>query len=665
MKVFSNSQRIYLYLELTFLLAGFVQGDFTLSNIVIDGEDNAKIIDINRRGCPVGWEPPEVAALIESRQRISMYIGVKSDIFQLGMVLWALALQQDEPELQPRPLASLPQEIPSYYRALVGICLSDDPRTRCHTTSLLSMFPGLESDDHGRIYGNQPSDYAEVQYIDPANAVERDDIDNFRLMDSQTTERGGPAPSTGTHTYVNVPTDMSGEAYFFPRRGRSPPRSATEEHEPQPRVVTVSPERHYLEERQAGESVLNYLVNDFAVPHDSLDDDTIGGGEAIVHFDIEHSAGDDEHTNSGENRHAINFDEDSPEVTNRINYGVEDVSTSLAHEIVATQNVTTAVAGESASLINEDASAVSAVAPRDESEDVLRSVKNATESNTTVSKNYESTQIPAATVANEDFGTKGDATESHVASRGNEGEGALNATTTAMGNNAGGIQSVTEDNTTVDGHKNNGMVTPEIMSGDINYITANITEDRPIAPGGGIEQAQNVTVDNTDGDANSAVENTITDNPVLGGTGNTATGNDVAIDSTNGNINNAMENKMEDNTVLGGTSNKLDDVVTGNVVAPEEAVEQPVTPRDEVKECGEVTTEEFVILGLGRKHADDGVLATRDVTGKDTTVEKQDSNLGQTEAAFGDLIGIGGHSTLEHSEIPQGISDDDLMTDMR
>ena len=52
--------------------AGFVQGDFTLSNIVIDADDNAKIIDINRRGCPVGWEPPEVAALIESSQRISM-----------------------------------------------------------------------------------------------------------------------------------------------------------------------------------------------------------------------------------------------------------------------------------------------------------------------------------------------------------------------------------------------------------------------------------------------------------------------------------------------------------------------------------------------------------------------------------------------------------------
>src|SRR5699024_4448772 len=70
--------------------AGFVQGDFTLSNIVIDDNDDAKIIDINRRGCPIGWEPPEATPLVDSNQRISMYIGVKSDLYQLGMVLWAL-----------------------------------------------------------------------------------------------------------------------------------------------------------------------------------------------------------------------------------------------------------------------------------------------------------------------------------------------------------------------------------------------------------------------------------------------------------------------------------------------------------------------------------------------------------------------------------------------
>lgn len=123
--------------------AGFVQGDFTLSNIVIDGKDKAKVIDINRRGCPVGWEPPEIGCLIENGQRISMFIGVKSDIYQLGMVLWALAMEQDEPERQARPLLDhkLPHEIPSYYHDLLARCLSAKPAERISGKDLLHYFP--------------------------------------------------------------------------------------------------------------------------------------------------------------------------------------------------------------------------------------------------------------------------------------------------------------------------------------------------------------------------------------------------------------------------------------------------------------------------------------------------------------------------------------------
>ncbi|ELR09452.1 serine/threonine protein kinase [Pseudogymnoascus destructans 20631-21] len=578
--------------------AGFVQGDFTLSNIVIDGEDNAKIIDINRRGCPVGWEPPEVAALIDSKQRISMYIGVKSDIFQLGMVLWALAMQQDEPEIQPRPLtlASAPQEIPSYYRALVGICLSDDPRTRCHTTSLLSLFPEIESDDHGRDYGNQPSDRAESQYIDPANAVERDDIDNFRLMDSQTSERGGMAPSTGTHT-----------------RGRSPPRSAVEEHEYEPRIVTVSPGRHYLEEYQVNESVPDNVVDDFVVPHDIADNDAIGGGEATVHFDIEDVVGDNEHTNSGENRHAIDHTENSPEDMSHIDNAAEDVTSSPAHEIVVTKDITTAIANENASIINGDAIEASAISLRDESQDVLGSLRNATESNTAVSRNHQNIQILAATVAHEDTDNKErDVIESYVATPDNGGEITLNSAATVM-SYSGHAQSATEDNSTVAGYRSDDI---EIMSGDVSYITGNMAEDRDVAPGDGIEETQNVVVKHADWDANDTAED-----------------------------------KIKDDTVLGGSSNSTGDKITGNGIASEEAVGQSAIPGDEEKECGEVATEEFVILGL------------RTNTG--TSLQHQDNNLEQMDAAIGDLTGIGGHSTLEHSQIPQGISDDDLMTDMR
>lgn len=122
--------------------AGYVQGDFTLSNIVVDANDNAKIIDINRRGCPVGWEPPEIAVKIESNQRISMYIGVKTDLYQLGMTLWALATEEDEPERQPRPLVlneDLP--VPDYYRRVVSICLSTVPQHRLSAKELLNFFP--------------------------------------------------------------------------------------------------------------------------------------------------------------------------------------------------------------------------------------------------------------------------------------------------------------------------------------------------------------------------------------------------------------------------------------------------------------------------------------------------------------------------------------------
>ena len=143
--------------------AGFVQGDFTLSNIVIDDDDEAQIIDINRRGCPVGWESPEMVPLVQSGQRLSMYIGLKSDLYQLGMVLWALAMERDEPERAPRPLSlelALP-EIPQYFRVLTEICLSPKPKQRFAAKDLLAMFrePALFSELHreDRIPLSEPS----------------------------------------------------------------------------------------------------------------------------------------------------------------------------------------------------------------------------------------------------------------------------------------------------------------------------------------------------------------------------------------------------------------------------------------------------------------------------------------------------------------------------
>lgn len=206
--------------------AGFVQGDFTLSNIVIDDNDEARIIDINRRGCPVGWEPPEISQLVESTQRISMYIGVKSDLFQLGMVLWGLAEGEDEPERQERPLSlrHAAIEIPQYYRDLVTILLDSQPRKRLAAKDLLSMFPELSNEDLRPISERQAArilSSSHKVYID-RSLPNTDDYD----ADEGSVDFDDPTPNGHTYTgrtgSINLPFDGPGSCVVT-RRGRTPP----------------------------------------------------------------------------------------------------------------------------------------------------------------------------------------------------------------------------------------------------------------------------------------------------------------------------------------------------------------------------------------------------------------------------------------------------------
>ncbi|KAF9881938.1 protein kinase domain-containing protein [Colletotrichum karsti] len=196
--------------------AGFVQGDFTLSNIVIDYDDDAKIIDINRRGCPVGWEPPEATPLIESNQRISMYIGVKSDLYQLGMVLWALAAQDDEPEAQGRPLMlGEDHVVPSWYREIVDICLSDDPRLRLQASSLMALFPDpVDGDDIAPPSISVDDGYTMQEYfVDGYNGPGR--VRTVQPSQDWSYVNMG-------HTYANPNVGFSQDPYYY-TRGRSPP----------------------------------------------------------------------------------------------------------------------------------------------------------------------------------------------------------------------------------------------------------------------------------------------------------------------------------------------------------------------------------------------------------------------------------------------------------
>lgn len=210
---------------------GYVQGDFTLSNIVVDTEGNAKIIDINRRGCPVGWEPPEIATKIASHQRISMYIGEKSDLYQLGMTLWGLAADDDEPERHDPPLSveKLPKHVPDWYRDIVQICLDPKPRNRLSAREIAKMFPAPDFPVQRRS-SNSPHSVGfreQKRYIDPSHAVERADIERFGRNPEDLPYSPESSRYDDTFTYPRSSNyDRGSDISEFERpRGRAPPRN--------------------------------------------------------------------------------------------------------------------------------------------------------------------------------------------------------------------------------------------------------------------------------------------------------------------------------------------------------------------------------------------------------------------------------------------------------
>lgn len=218
--------------------AGFVQGDFTLSNIVIDSEDDAKIIDINRRGCPIGWEPPELLRLVRRGQKISMFINVKSDIFQLGMVLWALAQQDDEPEHVERTSSgAMPnvtaKDVPSWFEDIIDACLRNQPRGRPSAKELLTMFPLHPQEYEKRRISPRGSDHSltrhnsHKEFVDPATAVDWNAVEEFKREQRKPADFVPSYPTTDPYHFINAATsteyriDSTG-SYVIPHRGRSP-----------------------------------------------------------------------------------------------------------------------------------------------------------------------------------------------------------------------------------------------------------------------------------------------------------------------------------------------------------------------------------------------------------------------------------------------------------
>ena len=240
--------------------AGFVQGDFTLSNIVIDsrgqlqhgaGTADARVIDINRRGCPVGWEPPEFVELIAAGQRVSMAIGVKSDLYQLGMVLWALAMGCDEPEREMRPLPRLKVEeagqqdgaVPGWYREIVEICLSERPQGRLAAEKLLERFPKEEVEQAGSGREAEAAVAAAAGTSDEVGggSVEQPALARVSTSTSQRTSKTAVASLFGDGELV--PSAHEGDsADYSPRHrpGDSRPHSPSD-HLPRAEKVYIDP----------------------------------------------------------------------------------------------------------------------------------------------------------------------------------------------------------------------------------------------------------------------------------------------------------------------------------------------------------------------------------------------------------------------------------------
>jgi serine/threonine protein kinase len=275
---------------------GYVQGDFTLSNIVVDSENNAKIIDINRRGCPVGWEPPEIAKKIQSNQRISMYIGEKTDLYQLGMTLWALAMDDDEPERHDQPLSTedFPLCVPRWYCDIVETCLQPRPKHRLSAKDLLKMFPSpspplMRPTLHGR---SSTARAIDKRYIEPSAAVEREDIERLgfsrpRHTEDDFTSRESTVDPVFTDARSSTYQFYSENSYVGVVRGRRPAPNVAhldmnhmrhqdsgidlpETCEIEPRIIPISPgfDREYDEVDLGGNP---YLVSRQSFDPEELD----------------------------------------------------------------------------------------------------------------------------------------------------------------------------------------------------------------------------------------------------------------------------------------------------------------------------------------------------------------------------------------------------------
>jgi hypothetical protein len=91
--------------------SGLVHGNFVISNILIDNNGDVRISNI--LGREMSEVPPELTSLVSSGLNFCPYVGVKTDVWQLGTLIWAIIGHLKGP-----------------WRSVVSACMEHDPRCR-------------------------------------------------------------------------------------------------------------------------------------------------------------------------------------------------------------------------------------------------------------------------------------------------------------------------------------------------------------------------------------------------------------------------------------------------------------------------------------------------------------------------------------------------------
>lgn len=143
-------------------------------------------------------------------------------MFQLGMVLWALAMQLDEPELEARPLIdSLTSELPRYYGDLVRICLDDSPKRRSSALTLLHQFPRLTSSSPQQPFlGHKATLKDDNGRLEPNNCASTNSHEDLYGIDSVKVMSSTDGQAPNLHSY-ECATAQVRNSYNDSTRGRS------------------------------------------------------------------------------------------------------------------------------------------------------------------------------------------------------------------------------------------------------------------------------------------------------------------------------------------------------------------------------------------------------------------------------------------------------------